>query len=120
MSEKEILAKLAKATCEGDEALAKQAAEEALAANIDIQKAISDDERVKFEWQANCFAGLILVPREELNTAINNAVADIDKHGISLNDNWDYAWDLIADNVGRAFTVSPGLKSIPVVLNVKE
>ncbi len=74
----------------------------------DIQKTISDDERVKFEWQANCFAGLILVPREELNTAINNAVADIDKHGISLNDNWDYAWDLIADNVGRAFTVSPG------------
>ncbi len=42
MSEKEILAKLAKSTIEGDEALAKEAAEEALAADIDALKAIQE------------------------------------------------------------------------------
>ncbi len=42
MSEKEILAKLAKATFGGDEVLAKQAAEEVIATNIDILKAINE------------------------------------------------------------------------------
>ena len=42
MSEKEILAKLAKATLEGDEVLAKQAAEEVLREDIDILKAINE------------------------------------------------------------------------------
>lgn len=40
--EREILAKLAKATLDGDEVLAKQAAEEVIAANIDIPKAINE------------------------------------------------------------------------------
>lgn len=42
MSEKEILAKLAKAAIEGDEDLARSAAEEVIASNIDITKAIRD------------------------------------------------------------------------------
>ncbi len=42
MSENEIISKLAKATLEGDEVLAKQAAEEVIAANIDILKAIKE------------------------------------------------------------------------------
>lgn len=74
----------------------------------EFQKTVDSTERGKFEWQTDCFAGLILVPREELNSSINEAIKAIDANGISLTENWDYAWDIIAENLGRKFNVSSG------------
>lgn len=67
----------------------------------EIQLRLKDKERKAYEWQANCFAGLILVPREELKYYVSESVRKIDENGISLRNNWDYAWSCLADNLGR-------------------
>ncbi|MBI5739450.1 MAG: ImmA/IrrE family metallo-endopeptidase [Nitrospirae bacterium] len=73
-----------------------------------IQLRLKDDVRKWFEWQANCFAGLVLVPRDELGNHVNNCIKAIDEEGIGLNDNWDFAWESIADYLAREiFSVSP-------------
>lgn len=65
-----------------------------------------DKQRSGFEWQANCFAGLILVPRQELNKHVSECISIVDKEDISLKDNWDFAWYYIAKKLGTVFNVS--------------
>lgn len=72
-----------------------------------IQSSMKDDVRQWFEWQANCFAGLILVPRDELATNVRRCVGTIAEKGINLKENWDFAWESIADYLAREiFNVS--------------
>lgn len=73
-----------------------------------IQLKMKDDVRKWFEWQANCFAGLVLVPRDELVNHINECIKIIDEEGIGLKENWEFAWESIADYLAREiFSVSP-------------
>ncbi len=73
-----------------------------------FQKDMPERERSWFEWQADCFAGLALVPREELHSKISDCIRKVDSEDISLRDNWDFAWDYIAKEAGRVFNVSAG------------
>lgn len=73
-----------------------------------FQTDMPNKERSWFEWQADCFAGLVLVPREELHEQISACMRKVDEEGISLKDNWDFAWDYIAKQTGRVFNVSAG------------
>lgn len=72
-----------------------------------IQLEMKDDVRKWFEWQANCFAGLVLVPRDEFMNRVNKCVKAIDEEGIGLKDNWEFAWESMADYLAReVFSVS--------------
>lgn len=72
-----------------------------------IQVRMKDDVRQWFEWQANCFAGLVLVPRDELADHVGKCISKIDEQGIDLNENWEFAWEKVADYLGReVFNVS--------------
>ncbi len=67
---------------------------------------IPDDNHNWFEWQAYSFAGLLLVPREPLIAEVTSNIELIEKEGISLEKNWDIAWDYIYTDVAKAFSVS--------------
>jgi Zn-dependent peptidase ImmA (M78 family) len=72
-----------------------------------IQLRMKDDARQWFEWQANCFAGLVLVPRDELVDSVNKCIKIIDEQGIELKENWEFAWEKVADYLAReVFNVS--------------
>ncbi len=74
-----------------------------------IQLRMKDDVRKWFEWQANCFAGLVLVPRDEFVINVNKCIKGIDEQGIGLKENWEFAWESIADYLAReVFNVSSG------------
>jgi hypothetical protein len=67
---------------------------------------IPDKTHSWLEYQAYAFGGLILVPVEHLNELTCKYVKLIDEEGISLRDNWDYAWDCIAYQIAKDFKVS--------------
>jgi len=72
-----------------------------------IQMGMKDEIRQWFEWQANCFAGLVLVPRNELIDHVSKCIRKIDEQGVGLNENWEFAWENIADYLAREiFNVS--------------
>jgi len=49
---------------------------------------------------------LVLVPRESLIKHTNEWVKRIKGKKISLEQNWDFAWELIIAHLGKAFQVS--------------
>lgn len=67
---------------------------------------IPDRDHSFLEWHAYAFAGLILVPGEHLKLLTTKHIDRIQKEGISLKDNWDFAWDCIAAQLGKDFEVS--------------
>lgn len=58
------------------------------------------------EYHGYAFAGLVLVPRETLIKYTKAFVDNIKGEGISLKDNWDFAWELITAHLGKIFQVS--------------
>ncbi|MGB6044083.1 MAG: ImmA/IrrE family metallo-endopeptidase [Pirellulales bacterium] len=67
---------------------------------------IPDKEHGWLEYQAYAFAGLVLVPREQLETATRKCVDMIRSEGIDLKENWDFAWSRIAAFLSKQFEVS--------------
>ncbi|MBI5694256.1 MAG: ImmA/IrrE family metallo-endopeptidase [Nitrospirae bacterium] len=67
---------------------------------------IPEKDYAALEFQAYAFAGLVLVPKEHLEKLTDSYVKKILKEGISLNDNWDFAWDRIAARLAKDFEVS--------------
>lgn len=68
---------------------------------------IPDAQHSLMEWQAYCFAGLILVPSSKLKLEVDKGIKlippAIDK---SRKDNWDFIWVYIAEHVAKKFEVS--------------
>ena len=67
---------------------------------------ITEEEHGWLEYQGYAFAGLILVPRENLIKHTNEWVKRIKGKGVSIKQNWDFAWELITAHLGKAFQVS--------------
>ena len=63
------------------------------------------------EWQANCFAGLILVPPLALASKFELAVAHAESVGIDIYDARPEAWDNIERWLGAEFGVSTAVIS---------
>ncbi len=68
---------------------------------------LTEEEHSWLEYQGYAFAGLILVPREKLIKCAAEWTKKIKEKGISMEKNWDFAWDLITEHVAKAFLVSP-------------
>jgi hypothetical protein len=67
---------------------------------------MDEDKHRWLEYQGYSFAGLILVPRENLIKHTGEWIKKIKKIGISLAVNWDFSWDLITEHLGEEFQVS--------------
>lgn len=67
---------------------------------------ITEEEHRWLEYQGYAFAGLILVPRKNLIKHTTEWVKRIKGEGVSLKQNWDFAWELITSHLGKAFQVS--------------
>ena len=67
---------------------------------------MTEEEHGWLEYQGYSFAGLVLVPREHLIKFAGEWVKKIKSKGISLEHNWDFAWDLITEHLGKEFHVS--------------
>jgi len=67
---------------------------------------ISETAHAWFEWQAYCFAGLVLVPAGPLAERVAEAVERVKAEGISLIENRDFAWERIAGSLAKQFEVS--------------
>lgn len=68
---------------------------------------ITEEEHSWLEYQGYAFAGLILVPNHKLVKSAAEWTKKIRDKGISMEKNWDFAWDLITEHVAKAFLVSP-------------
>lgn len=73
---------------------------------LQFQRSIAPKDYSRYEYQAYCFAGLILVPKAPLANAVDEAVAKAKQSGydVDLEDAADRAY--VADWVGRMFAVS--------------
>ena len=72
----------------------------------DFINSISEKDHRWLEYQAYSFGGLVLVPREHLIKLTKFYVNRIQEEDISLRENWDFAWDLIAAQLAKNFDVS--------------
>ena len=68
---------------------------------------LTEEEHSWLEYQGYAFAGLVLVPGEELAKSTAEWTKKIKDKGISMEKNWDFAWDLITEHVAKVFLVSP-------------
>jgi len=71
-----------------------------------FHNSIPDEEHSWLEYQGYAFAGLVLVPRDLLETEAQKCVERIKQEGIRLKENWDFAWDRIAAFLAKQFEVS--------------
>ena len=71
---------------------------------------MTEEEHGWLEYQGYAFAGLILVPRENLIKHTNEWVKRIKGKDISIEKNWDFAWELITEHLVKAFQVSSSVK----------
>jgi hypothetical protein len=67
---------------------------------------LSEKDRGWLEWQAYCFAGLILVPPTPLATEYRAALRRADEEGIDITAHGGMARQYIATHIGRLFEVS--------------
>lgn len=73
----------------------------------DFQKELPEQERKWLERQANCWAGLVLVPREELDLHTAECIKMIDQTDISIPENWNAIWERVSSYMGKnLFNVS--------------
>ncbi len=72
----------------------------------DFINSMTEEEHGWVEYQGYAFAGLVLVPREPLLKYTSEWVKKIKAKGISFEQNWDFAWDLITEHLGKEFRVS--------------
>jgi hypothetical protein len=67
---------------------------------------IPEKEHGWLEYQAYAFAGLILVPNDQLDREARKCVERIRSEGIDLAQNWDFAWSRVAAFLAKQFEVS--------------
>lgn len=72
----------------------------------DFINSISEKDHGWLEYQAYSFGGLVLVPHEHLLKLTKLCVDHIKKEDISLQENWDFAWEMIAAQLAKTFDVS--------------
>src|SRR3989338_5365784 len=72
----------------------------------DFINSISEKDHRWLEYQAYSFGGLVLVPHEHLIKLTKFYVNRVQEEDISLRENWDFAWDLIAARLAKDFEVS--------------
>src|SRR4030043_885605 len=68
---------------------------------------LTEEEHSWLEYQGYAFAGLVLVPKQSLIKHTNEWTKKIKDKGISMEKNWDFAWELITEHVAKSFEVSP-------------
>jgi hypothetical protein len=68
---------------------------------------LTEEEHSWLEYQGYAFAGLVLVPKQNLIKYTNEWTKRIKDKGISMEKNWDFAWELITEHVAKVFLVSP-------------
>jgi len=73
----------------------------------DFINSMSEEDHSWLEYQGYAFAGLVLIPKEKLAIVTREWIKKIKNKGISIEKNWDFAWELITDHVAKAFLVSP-------------
>lgn len=73
---------------------------------LEFQESLPDRDYSRYEFQAYCFGGLILVPKDPLASTVQEAVLKAKRRGynVDLEDPADRAY--VADWVGKAFGVS--------------
>lgn len=72
----------------------------------DFINSIPEKDHGWLEYQAYSFGGLVLVPHEHLVEFTKLCVNHIKEEGISFEENWDFAWDMIAAQLAKEFEVS--------------
>lgn len=72
----------------------------------DFINSIPEKDHGWLESHAYSFGGLVLVPREHLIKRTEFYVNRIQEENISLQENWDVAWDSIAAELAKYFEVS--------------
>jgi hypothetical protein len=72
----------------------------------DFLNAIPEDDASRLEFQANCFAGLVLVDSVRLAAEVDAAVGRINAAGHRLASLWEEAWPHIEALVAKTFCVS--------------
>lgn len=82
----------------------------AIFGNIDEFKrfvsGIPEEQHNRLEYQAYCFGGLILVPREELVKEIESKVSLLQASGLPAGTIGDFAWEYIFSDAAKSFSVS--------------
>lgn len=73
----------------------------------DFINSIPEKDHGWLESHAYSFGGLVLVPREHLIKLTEFYINRIQEENISLQENWDVAWDSIAAELAKYFEVSP-------------
>jgi hypothetical protein len=68
---------------------------------------IPEDQRRFLDFHANSFAGLTLVPPEQLRDALFHVVEEAQKHGIDFDEEGTGAREAVEDHIARRFEVSP-------------
>ncbi len=74
-----------------------------------MKNAIPEREYRFLEWQANSFAGLVLVDRETLSAKYEEACRMVQEHGMSPNEDSEVFRDAVAEFVAGHFVVSPAV-----------
>ena len=72
----------------------------------DFINSMTEEEHSWLEYQGYAFAGLVLVPGEKLVKSTVDWTRKIKDKGISMEKNWDFAWELITEHLGKVFQVS--------------
>ena len=72
----------------------------------EFTSSLPDGDHRWLEYQGYAFAGLVLVPRENLIKQTEKWIKKIKGEGVSLKANWDFAWELITAHLGKGFEVS--------------
>ena len=68
---------------------------------------MTEEQHSWLEYQGYAFAGLVLVPKEKLLPVRDRVDKKDGDKGISMEKNWDFAWELLTEHVAKAFLVSP-------------
>ena len=71
-----------------------------------ITQSIPEREYRFVEFHANYFAGLVLVPPENLHSVLAECVAKAEKAGLDVHDEVSGAMDYVESYIGRTFEVS--------------
>ena len=74
-----------------------------------IVSAIPEREYGYLEYQANSFAGLVLVPQTDLAEKYRDVCSLIESHGISMQNDSEVAQNFIAEHLAEYFVVSPAV-----------
>ena len=77
----------------------------------EMREALSPSAYVTAEWQADTFAGLVLVPPEKLKTALAKAFEELSARVLARDKKFDLTgeafWSYLAESIGKTFGVSP-------------